>query len=854
MTRFRFQLLINSQTRYPMYTKKICLALLMAWAFFAQTTYAQIPCNGTPPVVEIDPPAMSTCLNPTVQLNATVTPTNPPSGVYDIQWSGPVSNPNILNPIANGPGTYALFVLDSLTGCWGGDTVVVESDGSTPVVSIAVTNGSCEDPTLLTANATGNGPFEYAWSSGETTQTIEGVTSPSGTFTYCVTVTNTATGCTGTACTVVNQLGPLTAEIYYFDSPFCNDSTGMWVSVFGGSPPYSYLWNNGNTTTFIPDPVAGTYVVTITDSQGCTEVVSQVVEDEPGECAHLEGYVLADWNTNCTKEASDEGLNSISVKITNAAGDEFFTVTDATGFYRIELYPGTYDITVLAPNSLWDPCVATYNITLNPDQTLAQDFLLQPQALCPAMSVDIASAFLRRCFSGQYWIKYCNQGTEDAANAHVEILLDPFLTITSAEIPYTDLGNNLYSFDLGTVPFNTCDNFWVKVQVSCTAILGQTHCTEAVIYPTGDCQPANAQWSGASLQLGVTCETDSIDFIIENTGTGTTSAPLDYIVIEDAVMLMQAPPPTIYLAPGEKRHVKVPANGSTWRVEVEQEAFHPGNSQPSAWAEGCTASGQFSTGFVNQFPVNDNDPWVDIDCTANVGSYDPNDKQGFPTGYAAQHFIEQNTDIEYLIRFQNTGTDTAFTVVIRDQLSPWLDPGSVKPGAGSHPYTFEYFGDRDIKFTFENIQLPDSSVSQEGSQGFVSFRVSQKDDLPLQTNIQNTAGIYFDFNAPVYTNTTVHRVGRDFVTVSSWQPFQAGLDLRIMPNPVTQTAILELRGLDGLSEWQVELIDATGRPVRSATANSAQWQFHRGDLPAGLYLLQVRSNGQVLGTGKLLLK
>ncbi|MBL7775389.1 MAG: T9SS type A sorting domain-containing protein, partial [Saprospiraceae bacterium] len=318
---------------------------------------------------------------------------------------------------------------------------------------------------------------------------------------------------------------------------------------------------------------------------------------------------------------------------------------------------------------------------------------------------------------------------------------------------------------------------------------------------------------------------------------------------------MQAPPPAVYLAAGEKYHVKVPANGSTWRLEVEQEVFHPGDSQPSAWAEGCATTGQFSTGFVNQFPVNDNDPWIDIDCTPNVGSYDPNDKQGFPTGYAAQHFIEQNTDIEYLIRFQNTGTDTAFTVVIRDELSPSLDAGSVRPGASSHPYKFEYFGDRNIKFTFENILLPDSNVNQAGSQGFVSFRVSQKADLPEQTTIQNTAGIFFDFNEPVYTNTTLHRVGKNFVTVSSWQAFRDQVELRVLPNPVAETAILQLSGVAQLPEWQLEILDATGRPVRSATVTGqSQWQFQRGELPAGLYLLRIRAEGQLIGSGKLMLK
>ncbi len=833
-----------------MHMKKICFLLLASWVLLAQNARAQ--CNGNPPIVEIDPPAQITCQNPTVQLNATVTP---PGGDYSYDWSGNVSNPTILNPIANGPGVYALFVFDSATGCWGGDTVIVTQDGSFPQVSIQVEPQGCNNPTNLVVQvAGGTGPYEYNWSTLETTQTIQAMPSPFGPVTYCVTVTDLASGCTSDECVVVTDFGPMSAEIIYFDSPFCDDSIGMWVNVLGGSPPFTYAWNTGNTSLFIDNPAAGTYVVTVTGFNACSAVATYVVEDDPDECAEIQGYVWADWNTNCTVEASDDGMANITIVITDAAGDNFYAFTDATGFYSTEMEPGTYDVTVLPPNNLWAPCQATYSVSLAPAQILDQDFLLQPEAICPAMTVDISTNFLRRCFASTYYVNYCNQGTIAATGAYVEIQFDPFLSVTNSSIPGTDLGNNLYRFDLGDVPTNTCGNFWVKVQVSCDATLGQTHCTETVVYPTGNCEPANSQWSGASLELTVECNGDSLDFVVENIGSGAMSAPLEYVIIEDAVMLMQAPPPAILLAPTEKHHIKVPANGATWRVEVEQEVFHPGNSQPAAWAEGCTATGQFSTGFVNQFPSGDNDPWVDIDCMENIGSYDPNDKQGFPTGYASERYIEQGTDIEYLIRFQNTGTDTAFTVVIRDELSPWLDPGSVRPGASSHPYKFEYYGDRNIKFTFDNILLPDSTTNLEGSQGFVSFRIAQTADVPLETEILNNAGIYFDFNEPVITNTTKHRIGTRFVTVSSWQPFQNGLDLRVMPNPVAQQAVLELRGVTGLSDWQIDLRDATGKPVRSATVSGSQWQFERGDLPAGIYLIQVRTGSAVLGAGKLLLK
>jgi uncharacterized repeat protein (TIGR01451 family) len=331
------------------------------------------------------------------------------------------------------------------------------------------------------------------------------------------------------------------------------------------------------------------------------------------------------------------------------------------------------------------------------------------------------------------------------------------------------------------------------------------------------------------------------------------TANLNYVIIEDAVMLMSNPGDP--LGQGEDRLLfTAPANGATWRIEANQEPFHPGASQPSLSVEGCATGQNFSLGFVNQFESDDADPWKDIDCRENVGSYDPNDKQGFPRGYGAAHYIKPGTDIEYLIRFQNTGTDTAFLVVIRDTLSPWLDPGSVIPGASSHPYRFDYYGDGYLKFVFDPIALPDSNVNQAGSQGFVSFRVKQQPGVPLETDIYNQAAIYFDANAPIITNKTQHRVGEDFLTVSAWTPAPPGLELTIQPNPAVDYALLQLRGLPAGTEWQVELLDATGRPVLRENTTDAQWRLERGSLPAGMYLMRVVSEGKLLGAGKLILK
>jgi hypothetical protein len=116
--------------------------------------------------------------------------------------------------------------------------------------------------------------------------------------------------------------------------------------------------------------------------------------------------------------------------------------------------------------------------------------------------------------------------------------------------------------------------------------------------------------------------------------------------------------------------------------------------------------------------------------------------------------------MEYVIRFQNTGTDTAFTVKVLDTLDTDLDIFSVRSGVSSHNYSFRMHGPRVLEWTFYNIKLPDSTTNEPASHGFVTFTVNQVKNLPDGTEINNRVGIYFDYNDPIITNTTSHIIAR----------------------------------------------------------------------------------------------
>jgi len=136
-----------------------------------------------------------------------------------------------------------------------------------------------------------------------------------------------------------------------------------------------------------------------------------------------------------------------------------------------------------------------------------------------------------------------------------------------------------------------------------------------------------------------------------------------------------------------------------------------------------------------------------------IGSYDPNDKTVTPEISEPT----ENEPLEYVVRFQNTGNHQADFVIVRDTLSTLLDLTTFQMIAASHNYELA-IENRIATWTFANINLPDSTSDEPGSHGFIKFKVQRVDGLGLGTQIPNRVGIYFDYNAPVVTNTCIYSI------------------------------------------------------------------------------------------------
>ncbi len=234
--------------------------------------------------------------------------------------------------------------------------------------------------------------------------------------------------------------------------------------------------------------------------------------------------------------------------------------------------------------------------------------------------------------------------------------------------------------------------------------------------------------------------------------------------------------------------------------------------------------------------VGDTTPLNNSAISTNIirGAYDPNDKS-----VSVDSVLPNSTDnLEYTIRFQNTGTDTAFTVTLLDKLSTLLDIRSIQMISASHSYELSIVNGF-AKWVFINILLPDSNTNELESHGFVKFRIKPLPGLTVADSIPNEADIYFDYNVAVTTNTIVVNV----VNPLQVQELKE-TELQIFPNPVQD--ILRIVNQQAGALGKIELINANGKVLETKTISTSTYTWNIQHLSAGTYILKGQGWGQKL--------
>lgn len=711
-------------------------------------------------------------------------------------------------------------------------------------ITIAGTNTTCFGMCDGSVNGSVTGgvpPYQYLWSNLSTILPISGLCAGN----YILTVTDSQ-GCSATSMVTILDSPQMTATV---ETSACLDTFGLgWatITMTSGMGSYFYFWQNGVSGPTATNLPAGTYSTTVTDGNGCTISVPVSILDVPCDI-NVFGYVYNDANTNCTFENGEE-MGGILVYTDPGP---FYAYTNANGYYQLNLDLGTYTINTVNPNYYDANCPAqgfqTVTVTNLNDTIPDINIGLNATINCPVLQVNVGTGTLRPCWESIVNVIYQNIGTEQALNTYIEVELDNDINYISSTIPYSSVNGNIYTFDIDTVGVFSGGSFQILVDVTCNmSLFGQTKCIEAEIFPQTICTTPDTSWDHSSIMVTGTCVGDSAAcFIITNTGdlgNGDMQNSSEYRIYANDTLVFTG---SFQLVGQDFIEICWPTNGRAIRLEADQHPAHPGNSHPQETIEDCGDVSGTSLGYITTTAFDDLDQYIDITCRVLIGSYDPNEKLVFPEGITDNHYIDNDVELTYQINFQNTGTDTAFTVVVRDTLSSMHDITTLRNGVSSHPCTFNVYGNGILEWTFNNILLPDSNVNEPASHGYVTFSVMQKalTTGDYGTHITNEAAIYFDFNPPVITNTT-DLIFWDLPIIITHKPENITIDniVKIYPNPATDILNIE----STLLIEELNVIDITGKKVIIENNIDKTASIDIQTLNAGMYFIHITDeNGSV---------
>lgn len=627
---------------------------------------------------------------------------------------------------------------------------------------------------------------------------------------------------------------------------FRDKDSGLWIFAQDGlTQPHGYIIKLNSNFSIERIDVMEISPLTVLRSPDGKPVIVQANSiykwnQLNGKIIHtIMGKVVLSTDTSTCLGGSDRVPNAM-ISITGDINN--YAITDSLGNFEFDVPSGKYIIKAI--NNIYNsnystPCFETA-LTLQEDKSETVNLTMVLRgAICPILNVQLSTPILRRCFKSTYFITCQNLG-KTAKNAYVDLILDNFMLFDTSATPFKRMTDKHVRLFVGDLTAGQLKKLDFDIKLSCDARLGATHCIQSQAYADS----CNAQINdNSTFQLSKNCLNGVLQFKAKNLKNTPLNANIRFIR-NDTLLSNEL----LTLSPQSDMVKSLTAKGEVFRQEVRY------NGQIwSQFEDGCgTANSSNSSNYsITHSPLNH--PFQQIIssnnnfCISNRGSYDPNDKTGFPLGVGTKHFIEQNQELDYIIRFQNTGTDTAFKVVIQDVLDKNLEASTLRLGVSSHAYTTQWKGKDTISFIFDNILLPDSFVNEAKSHGFIRFKIAQKKDLPIGTILKNQAGIYFDFNEAVITNTTFHTLGKDFMPsiVSNINQLDA-LDYKvsIAPNPVVQSLNIIIDNENASDTYSVLIFDMLGRQVKRQYFNNKFININCENIENGIYLLEVRANNK----------
>lgn len=721
-------------------------------------------------------------------------------------------------------------------------------------------------------------PYTYSWSNGQTTASANGLS----VGVYSVTVTD-ATGCAEATQLTISEPPPLTGNLSVLSDVLCfgGSSGSASINVVGGTPNsfgiYTYQWSDGQTTPTVSGLSAGVYSVTATDDNGC----NLTAEIEVGQTSELSLAVEGDFTIECGDEFA-----TMSAVVTGGTPPYTYEWTNANivfGGDNVTLLPGIYGLIVIDANGCFSIitlevyAAVSYGIDTTPASCDAADGTAEvvpinnPTNLSYAWSTGGTGQTETGLAQGWYSVTV----TDDTCSVHRNFYVDEdvsckvvlggyvinddanpdcvddadsekieniMLIVNDSLVAYTDT-NGYYEFtlDAGTYEVEAILGNQHEALCPAPAVLTVSLPNDGMVSTDNNFYLKYSSYEDVCVTAAQGAARPGFDlsyslFICNYGGETVTNGTVTFV--HDSIL-----PSPIFAPPADTY------DPITYTATWNYTDFEPNecfNISVTTTVPVGTPLGTILDGELTANPIaTDDNPTNNIyEWNQTVtGSYDPNDKRGF-IGNANEwggDILEEDVRFNYNLRFQNVGTDTAFTVVVRDSLDlDVFDIESIQVGATSHPYRLEFEDDNVLVFWFENILLVDSTANEPDSHGFATFTINRFPDLPIGTEIKNSAAIFFDFNAPVITNTTIHTIS---LPVSTTHP---NLDItsNIYPNPISNETIVSYQ-LEKAETLSVSIVDQLGQTCFTLLDNERQSAGNhtlslRGeDLPSGLYLLQI---------------
>ena len=584
----------------------------------------------------------------------------------------------------------------------------------------------------------------------------------------------------------------------------CEDDGSITAIVTEGIPPYTYQWSHGPTTAVVNNLYEGIYSLTVTDDNGCW------LADTVNVASSL------DFELNTTFTDCGVANGSATISATDINDLDIQWSNNASGPMIDNLAIGGYSVTIT--NQITN-CVDHEVFLIEEDSScyatisgyVQAEFALDCSAPNPALNV---SGILISLSDGQ------GVFTDDQGYYEFRVMPGTY-TVDLGVLP------SVYAAPCGTtLTVNAPDYFGAYTDNNFNLDYLELPDIKLKAYKP-NARPGFDQTiricvmnvSAIPVTTTITCEHPDVMTFMEANPTETFYDAANYLITwEDLVV---APNTITFLYVDFNIPVGTPTGTPITYVFRTDDALIA----------------------VDQTPENNI-----LVCEREItNAFDPNDKMSDPKGEGPEGILEMGIEnLTYQIRFQNTGNDTAFTVVLRDTLSEHLDISSIKLGPASHSYRAQLNEGNILEVTYDNILLPDSIVNEPASHGFFIFDIDLKTDLPYGTRITNRAGIYFDYNDPIITNTVVNTTA----TPTSINELIPENNLRVYPNPTSGKIFLS--GIETYPPIEnIELMNINGSRVKFIEADNNNSQsvinllLDKDNMFPGLYLLKVHfKNGQ----------